>query len=145
MQSGSHLCYFAVHIDGGRLVITFSKVQVRVRPHNAARNPLPNTGSKALYKFTFFSCLVGTSEAVTPTLDTSGYSPMTTPTYEKSPLTVAAFGKVLCNLGRRGGGLLSGHTVLDTQLQLCFPGHSSSVSFFSTCDPVILKAQGEKS
>ncbi|XP_068554177.1 endothelial cell-specific chemotaxis regulator isoform X2 [Anas acuta] len=36
----------------------------------------------------------GTSEAVTPTLDTSGYSPVTTLTYEKSPLTVAAFGVI---------------------------------------------------
>ncbi|XP_032052782.1 endothelial cell-specific chemotaxis regulator isoform X2 [Aythya fuligula] len=36
----------------------------------------------------------GTSEAVTPTLGTSGYSPVTTLTYEKSPLTVAAFGVI---------------------------------------------------
>ncbi|XP_013034034.3 endothelial cell-specific chemotaxis regulator isoform X1 [Anser cygnoides] len=35
-----------------------------------------------------------TSETVTPTLDTSGYSPVTTPTYDKSPLTVAAFGVI---------------------------------------------------
>ncbi|XP_032052781.1 endothelial cell-specific chemotaxis regulator isoform X1 [Aythya fuligula] len=35
-----------------------------------------------------------TSEAVTPTLGTSGYSPVTTLTYEKSPLTVAAFGVI---------------------------------------------------
>ncbi|XP_051486891.1 endothelial cell-specific chemotaxis regulator [Apus apus] len=41
-----------------------------------------------------FSPLVGTSEPVTPTPETSGYLPVPTPTDDKSPLTVAAFGVI---------------------------------------------------
>lgn len=52
-----------------------------------------------------FCPLVGTSKPVTPTPTFSGYLPVPTPTDDKSPLTVAAFGKVSCNLGRGWGGL----------------------------------------
>ncbi|XP_074739737.1 endothelial cell-specific chemotaxis regulator isoform X2 [Strix uralensis] len=85
----------------------------------------------------------GTSKPVTPTPKYSGHLPEPTPTDEKSPLTVAAFGKVLCNLGRGGGSVVTDHTGLDTQLQRCFPGDGSTVFFFSMPGPGVFRVQGK--
>ncbi|XP_029854149.1 endothelial cell-specific chemotaxis regulator isoform X1 [Aquila chrysaetos chrysaetos] len=89
------------------------------------------------------SATQGTSKPVTPTPKPSDYLPVPTPTDDKSPLTVAAFGKVLCNLGRGRGSVLPDHTGLDTQPQRCFPGDGSTVFFFSMPDPGVFRVQGK--
>uniref|UniRef100_A0A803VUU5 Endothelial cell surface expressed chemotaxis and apoptosis regulator n=1 Tax=Ficedula albicollis TaxID=59894 RepID=A0A803VUU5_FICAL len=80
----------------------------------------------------------GTSKPITPTPNSSSRLPEPTPTDEKSPLTVAAFGKGLWHLGRGGDCFSPGHAALDTPIHFQCGGGSINSTFPQILPQILL-------